>query len=134
MRKQIVVVPIGLWNTNVTPESLHVLPFANEGLLKGDFPKARVMTFGYVSKITYGYHAAHQGNIFCHARNILFSLEGKRKNSTKGEVVYIMGFQIIGVGGAGVVVKFAWWLSLHATGLLFQDHHFPFPFLPFVDV
>ncbi|KAL9126796.1 MAG: hypothetical protein Q9217_004209 [Psora testacea] len=58
-------------------------------LLKGDFPKARIMTFGYNTDITRGYQAAHQGNIFSHARNILYELEDKRRKAADRDLVFI---------------------------------------------
>jgi hypothetical protein len=63
--------------------------FWPQDLLKEDFPKARVMTFGYNTSITQGYHAAHQGNIFSHARDLLYRLEAKRRNATKRDLVFI---------------------------------------------
>jgi hypothetical protein len=48
-------------------------------LLKDDFPKARIMTFGYNTNITRGYHLANQGNIFSHARDLLYGLEAKKR-------------------------------------------------------
>ena len=63
--------------------------FWPKDLLKEDFPKARVMTFGYNTSITQGYHAAHQGNIFSHARDLLYRLEAKRRNVAKRDLVFI---------------------------------------------
>ncbi|KHO11514.1 NAD(P)-binding domain protein [Metarhizium robertsii ARSEF 23] len=58
-------------------------------LLKNDFPKARIMTFGYNTNISQGYHAAHQGNIFTHARNLLYDLEAKRRKAADRDLVFI---------------------------------------------
>jgi hypothetical protein len=58
-------------------------------LLKDDFPKARIMTFGYNTNITQGYQAAHQGNIFSHARDLLYELEGKRRKVADRDLVFI---------------------------------------------
>ncbi|KAF2813937.1 uncharacterized protein BDZ99DRAFT_567647 [Mytilinidion resinicola] len=58
-------------------------------LLKDDVPKARIMTFGYNTKITQGYQAAHQGNIFSHARNLLYELEEKRRKVADRELVFM---------------------------------------------
>jgi len=58
-------------------------------LLKEDFPLARIMTFGYNTGITQGYHAAHQGNIFSHARDLLYKLEAKRRNAAERDLVFI---------------------------------------------
>ena len=63
--------------------------FWPEDLLKEDFPRARVMTFGYNTSITQGYYAAHQGNIFSHARDLLYKLEAKRRNAAKRDLVFI---------------------------------------------
>jgi len=58
-------------------------------LLKEDFPKARIMTYGYKSDITEGYHAAHQGNMFSHARDLLYNLEPKRRKQPNRDLVFI---------------------------------------------
>jgi predicted alpha/beta hydrolase family esterase len=58
-------------------------------LLKDDFPKARIMTFGYNTNITQGYQAAHQGNIFSHARDLLYELEEKRRKAADRHLVFI---------------------------------------------
>jgi hypothetical protein len=58
-------------------------------LLKDDFPKARIMTFGYNTNITRGYQAAHQGNIFSHARDLLYDLEEKRRKVADQRLVFI---------------------------------------------
>ena len=58
-------------------------------LLKYDFPKARIMTFGYNTNITQGHHAAHQGNIFSHARDLLYDLEAKRRKAADRDLVFI---------------------------------------------
>ncbi|KAI9861261.1 MAG: hypothetical protein M1813_005434 [Trichoglossum hirsutum] len=58
-------------------------------LLKGDFPKARIVTFGYNTNITRGYHAAHQGNIFSYARDLLYGLEEKRRKAAGRDLVFV---------------------------------------------
>jgi hypothetical protein len=58
-------------------------------LLKKDFPKARILTFGYNTVITQGYHAAHQGNLFSHARDLLYALESKRRAAPERHLVFI---------------------------------------------
>jgi hypothetical protein len=58
-------------------------------LLKKDFPIARIMTFGYNTNITQGYEAANQGNIFSHARDLLYGLEAKRRQSPNRDLVFI---------------------------------------------
>ena len=58
-------------------------------LLKADFPRARIMTFGYNTNITQGYKAANQGNIFSHARNLLYGLEAKRRQVPNRDLVFI---------------------------------------------
>jgi hypothetical protein len=59
-------------------------------LLKEDFPRARIMTFGYNTSITQGYEAANQGNIFSHARDLLYGLEAKRRQSPDRDLVFIV--------------------------------------------
>jgi hypothetical protein len=63
--------------------------FWPKDLLKEDFPNARIMTFGYNTRITQGYHATHQGNIFSHARDLLYRLEAKRRNAAERDLVFI---------------------------------------------
>jgi hypothetical protein len=58
-------------------------------LLKEDFPLARIMTFGYNTNITQGYEAANQGNIFSHARDLLYGLEAKRRQTPNRDLVFI---------------------------------------------
>lgn len=58
-------------------------------LLKKDFPNARIMTYGYDSSITQGYHAVHQGNMFSHARDLLYKLEAKRRKLISRDLVFI---------------------------------------------
>ncbi|KAF2179315.1 WD40 repeat-like protein [Zopfia rhizophila CBS 207.26] len=58
-------------------------------LLKEDIPKARIMTFGYNTKVTQGYQAAHQGNIFSHARDLLYGLDQKRRKVVDRDLVFI---------------------------------------------
>ena len=47
--------------------------------LRADLPTARTMTFGYNIRVTKGYKAANQGNIFSHARDLLYALHVKRR-------------------------------------------------------
>jgi hypothetical protein len=50
---------------------------------------ARIMTFGYNTNITQGYEAANQGNIFSHARDLLYRLEAKRRQTPSRDLVFI---------------------------------------------
>lgn len=59
-------------------------------LLKEDFPTARIMTFGYNSRIVQGLEAANQSNIFSHARNLLYELESKRRLVPDRHLVFIV--------------------------------------------
>lgn len=59
-------------------------------LLNEDFPTARVMTFGYNSRVTQGFEAANQSNIFSHARNLLYQLESKRRLAPDRHLVFIV--------------------------------------------
>jgi hypothetical protein len=47
------------------------------------------MTFGYNTQITQGYQAANQGNIFAHARNLLYELEAKRRQSPNRDLIFL---------------------------------------------
>lgn len=58
-------------------------------LLAADFPMARIMTFGYNTKVTEGFQAANQGNIFSHARDLLYALVAKRRKSANRDLVFI---------------------------------------------
>lgn len=58
-------------------------------LLKDDFPTARIMTFGYNTNITQGYHATNQSNIFSHARDLLYELEAKRRKVAGRNLIFI---------------------------------------------
>jgi hypothetical protein len=60
-----------------------------EDLLKEDFAQARIMTFGYDTKITRGFQAASQGNIFSHARNLLGDLEQSRRKAADRPLVFL---------------------------------------------
>jgi hypothetical protein len=57
--------------------------------LMTDFPNARIMTFGYNTNITRGYHAVNQSNIFSHARDLLYGLEVKRRKAADRDLVFI---------------------------------------------
>lgn len=59
-------------------------------LLSEDFPTARVMTFDYNSRVTQGFEAANQSNIFSHARNLLYQLESKRRLAPDRHLVFIV--------------------------------------------
>ena len=63
--------------------------FWPKDLLKEDFPKARIMTFGYNTRITQAYHPVHQGNIFSDARDLLYNLEAKRRNAAERDLAFI---------------------------------------------
>jgi hypothetical protein len=58
-------------------------------LLKVDFPNARIMTFGYNSIAAQGYQPVNQGNIFAHARDLLYKFEQKRRNTPNRGLVFI---------------------------------------------
>ncbi|KAF2205560.1 hypothetical protein GQ43DRAFT_299846 [Delitschia confertaspora ATCC 74209] len=58
-------------------------------LLKDDFPMARIMTFGYDTRIIRGYHGANQGNIFSHARDLLYELEAQRRKGRDRHIIFI---------------------------------------------
>jgi hypothetical protein len=47
------------------------------------------VTFGYNTNITRGYHAAHQGNIFSYARDLLYGLEEKRRKAAGRDLVFV---------------------------------------------
>lgn len=59
-------------------------------LLKEDFPTARIITFGYNSRITQGFKATSQSNIFSHAKNLLYELESKRRGAPDRHLVFIV--------------------------------------------
>jgi hypothetical protein len=63
--------------------------FWPEDFLKADIPNARIITFGYNTHITQGYQATNQGNIFSHARNLLYELEAKRRQAPNRSLVFI---------------------------------------------
>jgi hypothetical protein len=58
-------------------------------LLRRDLPRARIMTFGHNTNITQGYAAANHGNIFSHARDLLYALEAKRRQAPNRDLVFI---------------------------------------------
>ncbi len=72
---------------NEAPEAKEV--FWPEDFLKEDLPTARIMTFGYDSIITQGYHPSNQGNIFSHARNLLYGLEAKRRPAPHRQLIFV---------------------------------------------
>jgi len=57
-------------------------------LLKPDFPKARIMTFGYDTKM-FGSAAVNQGDIFSHSKNLLYKLKLKRKGAQNRDIIFI---------------------------------------------
>ncbi|OQE21175.1 hypothetical protein PENSTE_c012G03144 [Penicillium steckii] len=63
--------------------------FWPEDLLKEDFPKARIMTFGYNTLVQNGIHTVNQGNLFSHARNLLYDLEAKRRKTPTRPLIFI---------------------------------------------
>ncbi|KAH8817186.1 hypothetical protein F5884DRAFT_874097 [Xylogone sp. PMI_703] len=63
--------------------------FWPEGLLKADFPSARIMTFGYNTNIQQGYHVVNQGNIFSHAKDLLYKLEATRRQAPDRHLLFI---------------------------------------------
>ena len=54
-----------------------------------DFPTARIMTFGYNSRVTQGFEAANQAKIFSHAKNLLYDLEDRRKAAPDRDLLFI---------------------------------------------
>jgi hypothetical protein len=58
-------------------------------LLAKDFPKARIMTFGYDSIVTKGLSPVNQGNIFTHAEDLLHALEEKRRQQSTRDLIFI---------------------------------------------
>jgi hypothetical protein len=58
-------------------------------LLAADFPTARIITFGYNTNVTKGYKPVNQGNIFSHARDLLYGLEAKRRKAPDRDLVFI---------------------------------------------
>ena len=58
-------------------------------LLKEDFPTARIMTFGYNTYITKGYKEANQNSIYSHAKDLLYDLNTKRKQTPDRHLVFI---------------------------------------------
>ncbi|KAI9764880.1 MAG: hypothetical protein M1839_005696 [Geoglossum umbratile] len=57
--------------------------------LAKDFPSARIMTWDYNTNIAKGYTAVNQGNIFAHARNLLFTLVQERRQAPRRDLVFI---------------------------------------------
>lgn len=47
------------------------------------------MTFGYDTNVHQGYHAVNQGNIFSHARDLLYGLEPKRRQASSRQLVFV---------------------------------------------
>lgn len=66
-------------------------------LLKDDFPKARIMTFGYNTNITRGYQAAYQSNIFSHARDLLYELEERRRKKVADRDLVFIAHSLGGI-------------------------------------
>lgn len=63
--------------------------FWPEDLLKEDLPKARILTFGYDTNVQQGFRSVNQGNIFSHARNLLYELEAKRRKAPDRRLIFI---------------------------------------------
>jgi hypothetical protein len=63
--------------------------FWPKDLLKDDCPNARILTFGYNTNVSNGYSAKNQGNIFSHARNLLYALETKRREVDNRRLLFI---------------------------------------------
>lgn len=63
--------------------------FWPEDLLKEDLPKARIMTFGYDTNVQQSYRSVNQGNIFSHARNLLYELEAKRRKAPDRHLIFL---------------------------------------------
>lgn len=63
--------------------------FWPKDLLASDFPTARIMTFGHNTNVTQGYEATNQGNLFAHARNLLYALESKRRHASTRKLIFI---------------------------------------------
>lgn len=63
--------------------------FWPEDLLKEDISNARIMTFGYNTVVQKGTQAVNQGNLFSHAKNLLYDLEGKRRKTPTRPLIFI---------------------------------------------
>ena len=63
--------------------------FWPKDLLAVDFPRARIMTFGYNTGITQNYRAVNQGNLFSHAKNLLYDVEAKRRRAPSRDLIFI---------------------------------------------
>lgn len=63
--------------------------FWPEDLLKVDFPRARIMTFGYNSAPSKGFHAANQGNIFSHSGDLLYAVVSMRNKEPSRPLIFI---------------------------------------------
>ncbi|PSN69445.1 ankyrin [Corynespora cassiicola Philippines] len=57
--------------------------------LAHDFPKARIMTYGYDTFITRGFQAVDQSGILDHARKLLYSLMAERAKAKERHLVLI---------------------------------------------
>lgn len=64
--------------------------FWPEDLLKEDFPRARIMTYGYDSAPAKGLlHAANQGNIFSHSGDFLYAVVSMRSKEPSRPLIFI---------------------------------------------
>ncbi|KAJ5972573.1 uncharacterized protein N7479_002491 [Penicillium vulpinum] len=80
-------------NSNIGQDEENGAPISGifwpRDLLKEDLPQARIMTFGYNTNIQQGYHAVNQGNIFSHARDLLYELEAKRRKAPTRRLIFV---------------------------------------------
>jgi hypothetical protein len=53
--------------------------FWPQDLLPQECPNARVLTFGYDTRVTRQYSAVNQSNIFTHAKDLLYALDRLRE-------------------------------------------------------
>lgn len=58
-------------------------------LLKDDFPNARIITFGYNTKVANVGGTVNRGNIFDHARTLLHGLEQRRRKAEDRHLVFV---------------------------------------------
>ena len=54
-----------------------------------DFPKARMLTFGYDSIVIKGFRPVNQGTIFTHSRDLLHDLKRERKKAPSRDLIFI---------------------------------------------
>ncbi|KAJ5363029.1 hypothetical protein N7541_003873 [Penicillium brevicompactum] len=63
--------------------------FWPQDLLKEDIPNARIMTFGYNTMVQRGTQAVNQGNLFSHAKNLLYDLESTRRKTPTRPLIFV---------------------------------------------